>query len=172
MNAGILLLPLILIRYVLLYLLSKDAFRRAAHFPPFAGKEKVAYYVYQASSILMFAYLLFLRVTGESPWLAVGLPVFAAGAVLCAVSVIHFAKPDGKGLNRNGLYRVSRNPMYVSYFLYFMGCVLLTKSPVLLILLLAFQISSHWLILSEERWCFREFGDEYARYMSQVRRYL
>jgi protein-S-isoprenylcysteine O-methyltransferase Ste14 len=37
---------------------------------------------------------------------------------------------------------------------------------------LVFQISSHWIILSEERWCVKQFGDEYIDYMKRVRRYI
>lgn len=75
------------------------------------------------------------------------------------------------GINLNELYRVSRNPMYVAYFIYFLGCVFLTRSWILLALLISFQISAHWFILSEERWCIREFGEEYIKYMNKVRRY-
>jgi len=71
-----------------------------------------------------------------------------------------------------GLYRVSRHPTYVAYFIYFSGCVLLTNSLVLFILLIVFQVSAHWIILSEERWCVKEFGQEYIEHMKKARRYF
>jgi protein-S-isoprenylcysteine O-methyltransferase Ste14 len=37
---------------------------------------------------------------------------------------------------------------------------------------LVFQISAHWIILSEERWCVNKFGQEYINYMNKVRRYI
>ncbi|WP_442929338.1 methyltransferase family protein [Natranaerovirga pectinivora] len=76
------------------------------------------------------------------------------------------------GIKLNGLYRVSRNPMYIAYFICFIGCVLLTYSWILLMLVIVFQISSHWVILSEERWCIEKFGEEYIKYMNKVRRYI
>ena len=36
----------------------------------------------------------------------------------------------------------------------------------------ALQISGHWVILAEERWCLARFGGAYARYMQKVPRYL
>ena len=36
----------------------------------------------------------------------------------------------------------------------------------------ALQISGHWVILAEERWCLTRFGDAYARHMQKVPRYL
>ncbi|MFR6330355.1 MAG: methyltransferase family protein, partial [Eisenbergiella sp.] len=82
------------------------------------------------------------------------------------------ATPSENGINKNGLYRVSRNPMYVAYFVFFLGYVLLTQSLILLALVIIFQISAHWIILSEERWCMEKFGDEYVQYLKRVRRYI
>ena len=75
-------------------------------------------------------------------------------------------------MNTNGVYRFSRNPIYIAYFLCFIGMALLTASALLLTLVLVFQISAHWIIRAEERWCLERFGAAYARYMQKVRRYL
>lgn len=53
-----------------------------------------------------------------------------------------------------------------------MGCALLTHSVLLGGIVIIFQLSSHWIILSEERWCIGEFGDAYRQYMKRVRRYI
>ncbi len=37
---------------------------------------------------------------------------------------------------------------------------------------IVFQISAYWIILSEERWCVKKFGEEYINYMNKVRRYI
>ena len=91
---------------------------------------------------------------------------------MCFGAISDFAKPSENGINLKGLYRFSRNPMYVAYFVYFLGCVILTHSLILFLILMIFQISAHWIILSEERWCIRQFGDEYIKYMNKVRRYI
>ena len=172
MNAILLVIPLILIRFILLSILDKEALKRAAFFAPLIGKEKAAYWFYQVSNILIFIYLCFLKITTNPYWLYVGLVIYGLGILLCIVSVTNFAKPAENGINIKGIYRVSRNPMYVAYFIYFLGCVLLTQSFILLAILLVFQISAHWIILSEERWCVNKFGDEYINYMNEVRRYI
>ncbi|MEL7650040.1 MAG: isoprenylcysteine carboxylmethyltransferase family protein [Sedimentibacter sp.] len=172
MNSFITLIPLILIRFGLLSILDKDSLKRAAFFAPLIGKEKAAYWFYQTSNIMIFVYLCFHRITTDPYWFSVGLGVYGVGVLLCFVSVLNFARPSKNGINLNGLYRVSRNPMYVAYFIYFLGCVLLTKSLILLAILIVFQISSHWIILSEERWCVKKFGKEYTNYMTKVRRYI
>lgn len=172
MNGFALLIPFILIRFGVLSILSKEGLKRAAFFAPLVGKEKVAYLFYQISNILIFAYPFFLEITTDPFWLYVGLGTYGLGALLCLVSVLNFAKPAKNGINLKGLYRISRNPMYVAYFIYFLGCVLLTQSLLLLAMLMVFQISAHWIILSEERWCIKKFGKEYIDYMNKVRRYI
>ena len=172
MNGFLLLLPFILIRFGLLTILNKEGLKRAAFFAPLIGKEKVAYGFYQISNILFFVYLFFLKITTDPYWFYAGLVTYGLGVLLCLASVSNFAKPAENGINIKGLYRISRNPMYVAYFIFFLGCVLLTQSLRLFVILMAFQISAHWIILSEERWCIKKFGEEYKNYMNKVRRYI
>ena len=172
MNAFLLVIPFILIRFVLLSILDKESLKRAAFFAPLIGKEKVAYWFYQVSSMLIIIYQCFLKIAADSYWIYVGFVIYGLGILLCIVSVSNFAKSAENGINLNGIYRVSRNPMYVAYFIYFLGCVLLTRSFILLTILIVFQITAHWIILSEERWCIKKFGEEYINYMNKVRRYI
>lgn len=108
----------------------------------------------------------------NTPLFYIGFIILALGTVVCLVTMVNFATPDKNKMNTKGIYKVSRNPMYVGYFLYFLGCVLLTRSLILLTIVVVFQLSAHWIILSEERWCLTEFGKAYAKYMKKVRRYL
>ncbi len=172
MSAFWILLPLIFIRFGLLRILDKESLRRAAFFAPLIGKEKVAYIFYQLSTSLIFIYLCFLKINTDQRWLYIGLLTYGLGILLCFISTWDFAKPSEKGINLKGLYLISRNPIYIAYFIFFMGCVLLTQSLILLGIVIAFQISAHWIILSEERWCIQKFGDEYINYMKNVRRYI
>ena len=165
MNGFLLLIPFLLIRFGVLSHLDRAAVKRAAFFAPMAGKEIAAYWIYQLSNAAIFIVLFFLKVP-------IDFSFYLLGLVLCTASVIDFAAPSGVGLNQNGLYRLSRNPMYLSYFLLFMGCALLTHSVLLGGIVIIFQLSSHWIILSEERWCIGRFGDAYRQYMKRVRRYI
>ncbi len=172
MNAGFLVLPILLIRYALMASTNRSALERAAYFAPLAKNEMPAYWVYQATGIACILLLFFLTVRTDSIFFPIGLSVYVLGIALYAISVVHFAKPQRSGMNVGGLYRVSRNPMYVAYFVCFLGCAILTRSLALLVLLLVFQVSAHFIILSEERWCLKKFGDAYEAYRHRVRRYL
>lgn len=169
----LLVIPLFLIRFGLLYAANRDALARAARFAPLAGREKVAYGLYQISNVALIVCPCFLGIKLEPPCLfGAGAVVYGAGVVLLAVSTVQFAHPSPSGLVDRGVYRLSRNPMYVAYFLYFAGCALLLQSVALFVLLAVFQASAHGIIKAEERWCLAAFGDAYRAYLGAVRRYL
>lgn len=172
MNAFILLIPLILIRYGLPYFLDKKALVRAAHYPPFDNDKKIFLSLYQLATIALLIIPFFLKVQPVSTITYAGYGIYTLGILILIFSTINFAKPNSHNLNTNGVYRFSRNPMYVGYFVYFLGCTLITHSILMFVVLVIFQVSCHWLILAEENWCLNHFGDEYKNYMKKVRRYL
>lgn len=173
MNGFWLLIPFLAIRFVLLSARSKKAVQRAAHFAPVQGAEKIAYYIYQISNIGLFLYLIFFTVKIDlSIQFYLGVVCYVLGLCLCTVAIISFSSPDSMGLNTNGIYKFSRNPMYIAYFICFIGMAFLTQSLMLLCIVVIFQISAHWIILSEEKWCMKNFGDRYKQYMEKVRRYI
>ena len=172
MNAFLLILPFLLVRFGLLAVLDKEAIKRAAYFPPLFGREIVAYGFYQVANAFLLLYPLLLTIRTEGILFYAGLPVYLLGLLLCAGAMMSFARPETTGFSRKGLYRFSRNPVYIGYFFFFSGCVLLTHSRLLLVALLVFQYTAHWIIRSEERWCLDTFGEEYREYQSRVRRYI
>lgn len=173
MNGILLLIPFLLIRFALMSALNKNAIGRAAYFAPVRGKERIAYCIYQTSNVGVFVYLLFLAIKIDFSWkFYAGLICYLLGLCLCAVTVVNFSFPDDTGLNTNGIYNFSRNPMYVAYFVCFLGMAMLTQSLILLGIVCIFQISAHWIILAEERWCLEKFGEPYEQYMKRVRRYI
>lgn len=172
MSAFITVIPIIIIRYALLNIFSKEALKRAAFFAPLAGRERIAFWAYQITTLFILVDLILLKIRIDSDWFYIGVVIYGFGLILYAISMVDYARPKTNGINTNGLYQISRNPMYISYFICLFGCVLISKSWMLLVLLIIFQISSHWIILSEERWCIKKFGEEYMRYMNKVRRYI
>jgi protein-S-isoprenylcysteine O-methyltransferase Ste14 len=173
MNPFLLVLPILIIRYIILRIISKDSMNRADYYPPLIEKaEKIAFFIYQLTTIFLLIYLVFSNIYFNHYLNYIGIFLYLAGIVLYTKSVIDFAKPKDNGFSVNGLYSYSRNPMYVAFFIYFLGCCLLINSWIYFFVLIIFQLSVHYIILSEERWCIEVFGREYEHYMRNVRRYL
>jgi len=82
-----------------------------------------------------------------------------------------FKKP--RQLVQNGLFKFSRNPIYLGFTISLIGVWLLTGNLVALSgVLIFFLISNLWYIPYEEKIMEKEFGKEYKIYKSKVRRWI
>ena len=118
MNGFLLLLTFFAVRFCLLAVLDQGAVRRAAHFAPMSGGERVAYGIYQLATAFVVLYPLCLTVHPGVTWhFVIGVLCGAVGLALCIASMSCFARPDSDGLCTGGVHRVSRNPMSLAYSL-------------------------------------------------------
>lgn len=120
----------------------------------------------------LFGYLIFSTIDLPSTINFIGLFFLITGTLIYLKAIIDFSKTDEQGFSSQGIYHLSRNPMYIGFFLYFLGCSLLIESVIYFIVLMIFQIAVHFIIISEERWCEETFGEDYQEYLNHVRRYL
>ncbi|MEW4922300.1 isoprenylcysteine carboxylmethyltransferase family protein [Algibacter sp. 2305UL17-15] len=112
----------------------------------------------------------------------IGIIVFLIGFVIMLWCIISFAiKGRGtlspadptKRLVVAGLYKFSRNPMYVGVTLILIGEAIFFQSVELWIyLLLVFITFNIFVILIEEPRLRNDFGEEYQRYCEKVRRWI
>jgi protein-S-isoprenylcysteine O-methyltransferase Ste14 len=73
----------------------------------------------------------------------------------------------------SGPYRVTRNPMYVGLAFLYVGLALWFDVVWALVLLLLVLVAiQYYVILREEEYLERKFGDEYRQYKTRVRRWL
>lgn len=87
--------------------------------------------------------------------------------------VTHIGLPSGKHeLRTGGIYGLSRNPMYASFIFLNTATFLYLPSLLLLGIMIYGMIVHHFIILGEEKFLEKEFGDEYRKYKSHVARYL
>jgi protein-S-isoprenylcysteine O-methyltransferase Ste14 len=118
-----------------------------------------------------------------SDWgVALALAAFALGAAIYAWCVWDFAT-FGRGtpapidaprrLVVRGLYRHTRNPMYLGVLTVILGWVLLFRTGALVLYWgLVGAVFHLFVVLYEERHLHRVFGDEYAAYRAHVGRWL
>jgi len=113
---------------------------------------------------------------------SIALAVLAVGAGIYAWCVWDFAT-FGRGtpapidapkkLVVRGLYRYTRNPMYVGVLTVILGWALLFRAGNLALYALAVGGCFHlFIVLYEERFLAREFGGDYDAYCSHVNRWL
>ncbi len=131
---------------------------------------------------LIDTYLLFGQVSGA--WqlpiaMALGLTgsnllLVCGVAFLMAKTTVHPTHPEETtALVVSGLYRLSRNPMYLGLLMMLLGWgVFLGSLPALLVVPLFVFTITRYQIVYEERALAENFGDSYREYQSKVRRWI
>ena len=73
----------------------------------------------------------------------------------------------------DGLYRISRNPMYLGFLVALLGvAIVLGNFSSILVVIGFFVITDRWYINFEEEVMDKKFGDRYAEYKAKTRRWL
>jgi protein-S-isoprenylcysteine O-methyltransferase Ste14 len=108
--------------------------------------------------------------------------VVLVGAALIAVSAFRAMRRAQTAVNpslpttaivSDGAFSFSRNPIYLSLTLLYVGISLLFNAPwALLLLLPLIVVVQNGVIKREERYLEQKFGDEYLRYKASVRRWV
>jgi protein-S-isoprenylcysteine O-methyltransferase Ste14 len=113
-------------------------------------------------------------VLGYLSLLAIGV-----GLAFIALSAAHLGRSTRLGLptgetvlKSGGVYRLSRNPMYVGFHALTIAAVLKTGSVVVLVLGIYSVLVYHRIILGEEDYLLSAFGEQYEGYRNRVRRYF
>ena len=116
------------------------------------------------------------RVISALAWLVIGIAIALAGVVSFrrAKTTVNPLKPESSSsLVSTGIYRHTRNPMYVGMAITLVGwAAYLASLPALLGVLFFVLYITQFQIKPEERVLASLFGAEYADYMSRVRRWL
>jgi protein-S-isoprenylcysteine O-methyltransferase Ste14 len=71
-----------------------------------------------------------------------------------------------------GVYRISRNPAFVGFDLFYAGFAMAFSNPANIALSVAAVVLFHLQILEEEKYLKETFGEEYLNYAKKTMRYL
>jgi protein-S-isoprenylcysteine O-methyltransferase Ste14 len=125
--------------------------------------------------LIPFSYIL------VSPWNLIGLLPMVFGiwinisADRAFKRAITTVKPFEKSntLIQDGVYRISRNPMYLGFVAILLGISVLLRSlsPYIVVVLFAILMEVMF-IRPEEKMLLETFGDQWERYQSQVRKWI
>jgi protein-S-isoprenylcysteine O-methyltransferase Ste14 len=91
-----------------------------------------------------------------------------------AKTTVNPLKPESaSSLVVSGIFKISRNPMYVGFALLLLAWCVYLSAPVLLMIVLLFTaVITRFQIIPEERAMLKLFGDEFIAYQQSVRRWL
>jgi len=85
----------------------------------------------------------------------------------------HKVSEPTTALVKTGIYQYTRNPIYLSVIILFIGISLLINSIIMLLLIIPmFIILNEGVVKREEKYLQSKFGDEYADYKNSVKRWI
>jgi protein-S-isoprenylcysteine O-methyltransferase Ste14 len=109
--------------------------------------------------------------TGLGLWL-LGFALLFIGRLGLGESFRIGSAKEATRLRVNGLFRFSRNPMYVGVYTTLLAAVLYTLNPIVLVVAVFVIAVHHRIVLAEEDHLRGVFGQEYTDYCGRVRRYV
>jgi protein-S-isoprenylcysteine O-methyltransferase Ste14 len=169
-NAWIFIIPLIVYWFFgVKFLFSK----RMPESPPLKRrKDKIISNILVIAMFFSFFYSIFVPLKLETIWFIIGLIVYLAGMVLINILMINFATtPIDKPVTK-GVYRYSRNPMFIGWFLIYFGIVIACISWVYLIIVVLFILIMHYLSPFEEAITLGHYGKAYKEYMERTPKWI
>ena len=111
--------------------------------------------------------------------LFVSITLAVIGFIFLVLSSIYLGKNVRMGiplketkLKTEGIYKISRNPMYIGLHLITLSSIVYTMNIYLFIIGLYSIYVYHLIILSEEKFLSSRFGGDYLNYKQKVRRYF
>jgi protein-S-isoprenylcysteine O-methyltransferase Ste14 len=170
-NAWLLCLPMIVVGGVLTAR-RKDVARRLSSMTGYSRTEKL---VTAIASFLPYPFMglaVWTPMTTHGARFVLGVLLSGLGNAAFAATLYVFAKAPPNQLLQSGPYRLSRNPLYVSATIVFIGVCVATGNLLLSGMLAAMLALQHFMIMAEERACTAHFGSPYQRYLRTTPRYL
>ena len=169
-NAWIFIIPLIVLWIGgIKFLFSK----RMPESPPLKRrKDKILSQILVITMFGSFFYSVFVPFKLGTMWFAVGLLVYLAGSVLITVTMINFATTPLDKPVTTGVYRFSRNPMFIGFFLVYFGIALACVSWVYLLITVLFIVIMYYMSPLEEAVTLGHYGTAYKEYMRKTPRWI
>lgn len=128
----------------------------------------------------IFGRLSTITVFDALPAKTIGMVLITFGFVLFMLALAAFGQSWRVGIDEqcpgdlitHGVFRISRNPIFLFVDLYFVGTFLIYSSTFFLVSAILVIIGMHYQILQEESFLKNNYGEPYLQYMEQTARYL
>ncbi len=170
-NGWILSLASIILSYAPL-LFGGKAVKRLTFFSWMGQRGKLFSFFITVFSILFLLIPIFCSITENLPLLICGIVLFVIGSIGTIISYQNYFTTPLDSVITKGMYRISRNPIYVFLSISIAGIAILCASYVMGAILLLNIIFQHPVILEEEKFCAEKYGNDYINYKKNTRRYL
>ena len=116
---------------------------------------------------------IFLPLQLDTIWFDAGLFSYIVGMTMGYLAIYGFATTAINKPVTKGVFRYSRNPMYLGAFMLFIGISLVSISWIYFLIALIWMILTHIMeVPVEESECIKKYGTDYVEYMKRTQKWL
>ena len=168
-NAWIFMLPLIIISIFGVRLFGE---RVSGENSSDTRMEKLSFVCMHLIVIASYVYSVFLPLKLETPWFYISLLIYLTGMLITIIAMLNFTTTAMDKPVTKGIYTFSRNPMYIGEFLINISISIACFSWIFFLVAVIVPILEHNIVVSEERFCLKKYGNAYREYMNRTPRWI
>ena len=157
---------------ILLLTFPKDVVARLYDRSGRTERQKVLIFIGGLLAFIYFVLIIFTPLKIGSNVFIPGITLYLLGLTGFIIALINFKNASPDQPVTEGLYRISRNPQQLSFFITFIGICIAMGSWLALLIQMLSSLFLHVRILAEEKACLERYGDSYRDYMKRVPRYF
>ena len=172
LNGWILVCLLYLTYIVLLIVFPKDVVERLYDKSGRSKRHKMIVYIGSFFAFVYFSLIIFTPLKIGSAVFIPGIILYILGLAGFVVALFNFKSASLEQPINSGLYRISRHPQQLMFFVTFIGICIAIGSWLALFVQIISAVFLHARILAEEKACIEQYGDSYRDYMERVPRYF
>lgn len=172
LNGWILICLLYLTYGIVLLVFSRDVVATLYDKSGRTKRQKNLIYIGSGFAFVYFVLIILTPLRIGSTVFILGIGVFTLGVAGFVTALFNFKNAPLDQLVTKDLYRISRHPQQLMFFIAFRGMCLAIGSWLALLLQMISSVFLHTRILAEENACLERYGDAYRDYMNRVPRYF
>ena len=148
--------------------------KRAQQFVPFKKKinKVLALSTHVVIMPLAIIYSIFLPLKTGTAWFYTGLVIFIAAMVVSYLTTLCFIRTPMDKPFTDGIYRISRHPVYLSGFLFYLSMAIASVSWIMLLFAVLWILFFHIVVRDEESHLINLYGEAYRSYMDRTPKWI
>jgi protein-S-isoprenylcysteine O-methyltransferase Ste14 len=135
-------------------------------------RDSVNAFLTQALWVGATLYSIFLPLHIGTVWFYAGLFIFIIGVIILITASINVYRTAPGEPFTEGMYRLSRHPMYLSMIVVYLSVSIAAASWLFFLITIATYFLQRWQMIREEEYCCEKFGRSYCDYRDRTPRWI
>ena len=172
-NAWIFTLPFFILPFIgSIFIKKRNMTSLSEYISEFSNRGKILLLLLVIAIMGSYIYSIFLPIKLGTVWFYIGFVIYIVGLSIQIIAWQNLTTSPVDTPVTKGVYRISRNPMYIGDFFVFISIAIACLSWIFLLISIISVINNYISVISEERECLVKYGDSYKEYMDRIPRWI